>query len=157
SDIMDFARGRLGGGIPAQRRRMDLSEVCKHTVEELAAAYPNKTIQFHADGNNWGRWDADRVAQVISNLVSNAVQHGQKDTPIETTVADAGEHVELSVHNQGPPIPTELIPVLFEPFHRGAGLGLGLFIVKAILDAHGASITVRSTATEGTTFCIRWP
>jgi signal transduction histidine kinase len=102
---------------------------------------------------------------VLTNLLSNALSYSPPDTPV--TVRTRGEDgtVLLEEHNQGAPIPAERLPQLFEPLERGAaqqdrmgrGIGLGLFIVRHIVEAHGGSITVRSGAKEGTTFTVHLP
>jgi len=116
-------------------------------------------------GNLNGAWDANRLEQLLSNLGGNAIEHGARDTPINIRVHDAGEEVLLEMHNQGPPIPSELLPFVFAPFRQGSaqegamagGLGLGLYISDQIVRAHGGSIVARSTAAEGTTFSVRVP
>jgi signal transduction histidine kinase len=122
---------------------------------------PDRRIELEVLGDAHGTWDPGRMAQVISNLVSNAVAHGAPYAPVTVQIDATGDdHVDLSVHNEGPPIPPELLPVLFEPFRRGTGdksprgLGLGLYIVRQLVEAHGGTVDVRSTAPEGTTFTI---
>ncbi|WP_224362795.1 sensor histidine kinase [Hyalangium versicolor] len=169
-DILDFARSRLGGGIPVTRQRMNMAEVCRVALEELQVTFPERQLLFDVQGDTWGEWDPDRVAQVLSNLVFNALQHGREDTPIRTTLRDGGDHVMLEVSNLGDPIPDELMPRLFDPFKRrpedqrphegksGArSLGLGLHIVRQIALAHEGDVQVRSNLQEGTRFTVRWP
>jgi signal transduction histidine kinase len=138
--------------------------LCEEVVEEMKQAHPDRAIRVEAAGDLRGDWDPDRVEQVISNLIGNAVTHGTG--PVRVTGRDEGDEVVTTVHNQGPAIPAAAIPTLFEPFTRPApaaegarrkGLGLGLFIAGEIVQAHGARISVTSTAGEGTTFTIRWP
>jgi len=170
NDILDFARSRLGGGIPVTRQRMNMGEVCKTSLEELQVTFPERQFLFEVQGDTWGEWDPDRVAQVLSNLVFNALQHGKEDAPVRTTLRDAGAQVVLQVHNQGDPIPEELRPRIFDPFkrhpedqrpHEGKGgarsLGLGLHIVQQIVLAHEGQVEVLSSAQEGTCFTVRWP
>jgi PAS domain S-box-containing protein len=170
NDILDFARSRLGGGIPVTRQRMNMAEVCRTTIEELQVTFPERQFHFEAQGDTWGEWDPDRVAQVLSNLVFNALQHGQEDAPVRTTLRDAGSLVVLEVHNRGDPIPEHLLPRIFDPFKRhpedqrphegksGArSLGLGLHIVQQIVLAHEGQVLVRSSAQEGTCFTVHWP
>lgn len=162
-DILDFARSRLGGGLPVARQPMDLAEVARATLEELQVTYPDRQLLMDARGDTHGQWDPDRVTQVLGNLVVNALQHGRPGTPVRVTTRGEGPDVMLEVHNEGGPIPAELQPRLFEAFHgspRTAGnksLGLGLFIVQQIAQAHGGDVWVRSSAAEGTTFTVRWP
>jgi PAS domain S-box-containing protein len=155
-DLLDFARSRLGGGFPIQRRRMDLRQVCEQIVEELEFAW-TRSIPVDAQGDLWGSWDPDRIAQVISNLVGNALQHSQGD--VRVTLRGDGDSVVLETWNGGPPIPPEVVPHLFEPGRRDArssGLGLGLFIVQQIVLAHGGHMDVRS-GEEGTVFRVALP
>jgi PAS domain S-box-containing protein len=163
-DLLDFARGRLAGGIPIAPRPCDLQTVCSGVVQEVQQAHPGREIRFEAAGDLRGEWDADRVEQVVSNLVANAVTHGTG--LVRLTVRADGEEVVTTVHNEGHPIPAAVLPILFEPFTRPApetegarsnGLGLGLYIASEIVHAHGAAISVTSTASQGTTFTIRWP
>ncbi len=169
-DILDFARIRLGGGIPVTRQRMHMAEVCRATLEELQVAFPERQLLFEAHGDTWGEWDPDRVAQVLGNLVFNAIQHGQVDAPVRTTVRATDAAVLLEVWNAGEPIPAELLPRLFDPFkrrpedrrpHEGRGgarsLGLGLHIVRQIALAHGGEVQVHSSAEAGTSFTVHWP
>lgn len=166
SDVLDFARGRLGGGFPIERQRVNLHEICRRVVDELHVANPERELLFEAKGDGWGDWDPDRVAQAVSNLVGNALQHGASDAPVEVRLTDDPEGVRVEVKNQGRPIPPELLPVIFEPF-RGAGdnpehagqknLGLGLWIVQEIIHAHGGAVEVHSSQAEGTRFITHWP
>ncbi|WP_241758930.1 PAS domain-containing protein [Pyxidicoccus parkwayensis] len=167
NDILDFARSRLGGGIPVSRQRMNLAEVCQATLEELQVSHPERQLVFEAHGDTWGQWDPDRVSQVLGNLVANAIQHGQEGAPVRTVVRGEPDEVVLQVHNLGEPIPAELRARIFDPFKMHPGprdaekqkrsLGLGLYIVSQIAGVHGGRVEVRSTAEEGTTFTVYWP
>jgi PAS domain S-box-containing protein len=159
-DLLDFTRSRLGGGFPIHPRRVSLREVCEHTIEELEFAHPSRGIRFQAEGDPWGSWDPDRMAQVVSNLVGNALQHSPGESPVEVTLRDAGDSVVLETHNGGAPIPPEVLPHIFDPGRRGAGsggLGLGLFIVQQIVLAHGGDISAGSTAKDGTRITVTLP
>lgn len=156
--LLLFARGRLGGGIPLTSRECDLAALCRTEVEETRQAYPGRAISCTTSGNLVGAWDPDRLEQLLANLISNAVAHGAD--PIRVQAHGNGDHVTMSVHNQGPPIASELLPLLFEPFRsrsHSEGLGLGLYIVSEIARAHRGSIAVRSVEGEGTTFTITLP
>jgi signal transduction histidine kinase len=162
--LRDLTRARLAGGIAVQPTPgTDLGEVVRATVEELRTAHPSAALVLRCDGIVHGTWDPDRMAQVASNLVANGIMHGAG--PVEVRVRDAGTHATLQVHNGGPPIPSDLLPRIFEAFHRSApdgtarprGLGLGLFIAERIVAAHGGTIQVRSTEAEGTTFNVTLP
>ena len=158
-DILDFARGRLGGGIPLNRQAVDLATLCREIIDEVEAVYPAARIEVRMEGELRGSWDRARIEQALSNLVVNAIQHGVGDVVL-TLSARAGDHVVVTVRNDGPAIPAEQLPNLFDAFQRGdrspAGLGLGLFIVREIVSAHEGTIDVASSP-EGTTFTLRLP
>ncbi len=161
--VLDLTRSRLGGGIPVRPERLDLHELARKVVDELKVAHPEAAFRLQSEGDAWGRWDPDRLAQVLSNLGGNAVQHGA-EAPVTVTVSGAPDAVSLSVHNSGPPIPAECVDTLFDAFRGGtrtpagsSGLGLGLYITREIVRAHGGSILVRSSGTLGTTFTVVLP
>jgi signal transduction histidine kinase len=164
SQLLDFTRARLGGGISVERRATDLAGICAEVIAEVQMAHPDRALIFKADDDTRGVWDRQRLAQVVSNLIGNAIQYGKPDGTIDVRVGDCGEDVSLAVHNQGPPIPAELLPSIFDPFRRGGvyakqndGLGLGLFIVREMVRAHHGEIAAHSTEGEGTTFSVRLP
>jgi signal transduction histidine kinase len=154
--LLDFTRARFGMGFPVHPTDADMGELGAHLVDEVRTAHPDRMIRFEAHGSLRGCWDVVRVAQVLSNLVGNAVQHG-KD-PIVVEARDAGDVVLLSVRNGGQPIPEAKRAALFQPFRKSddsKGVGLGLFIAQQIVRSHGGSIDVASTP-EATTFTTRW-
>jgi PAS domain S-box-containing protein len=167
SDLLDFARGRLGGGIPISARLVDLGMLCREVVEELEAGRPGREVVLKAEGNLQGEWDADRLSQLLINLGKNALDYSPEATRVRFTLQDEGETLRLEVHNEGTPIPPERLASIFEPFRRfvedeghspaSSGLGLGLYIVEQIVRAHGGTLSVRSTAEEGTIFTVRLP
>jgi PAS domain S-box-containing protein len=162
--LLDITRVRAGGGIPLEPCETNLGELCTQAIAELEVAYPSWTLKLETAGDLDGVWDPDRLEQVVSNLVSNAGQHGRADGIVTVRLdGRAPDSVTLEVHNHGT-LPDAVRPSLFDPF-RGArsrrdssrGLGLGLFIVKAVATAHGGSVDVRSTPAEGTSFQVRLP
>lgn len=161
-DLLDFTRARMGAGIPITRRDVDLESECRKTVDEIAAFYPDSKLSFQATGKTRGSWDGARIAQALSNLLGNAVQHGTRNGPIAATLRGEAERVELSVRNEGRPIPKAHLQDVFNPFRQlGPGqaksnVGLGLYIVQAIAAAHGGTVDVESSD-AGTTFTIRMP
>jgi PAS domain S-box-containing protein len=164
--LLDFTNARFKNGLPIARVPTDLREVCRRVVGEMRAAAPRRKIELELDGDGRGTWDPARIAQVVSNLLANAVEHGAKDGPVRVSVGVDGADAVLEVENEGPPIAPELLPVIFEPFCgrlalRGAsgarGLGLGLYIVREVVTAHGGSVAVDSSAERGTTFTVRLP
>ena len=145
---------------------MDLAPVCQQVIAELQAIHPDCTLQFESKGDLHGEWDSDRLSQVISNLVANAMQYGCEDGPVSVVAQAHDEEVVLRVHNEGPPISEGVIKKLFEPMVRRptpngdkniTGLGLGLYIAREIVTAHGGTIGVTSPEKEGTTFTVQLP
>lgn len=165
SDLLELARVRLGSGITIHPAPTCMRRICKNVVEEMRAAFPNRTFQLNGDDELPGEWDEAKLNQVVSNLISNAVQHGASHSTVTITATSSSDGTEVSVHNEGPPIPPHMIPKLFDSFYRlddrdadnSTGLGLGLYISKEIITAHGGTIEVRSSADEGTTFIVRLP
>ncbi|HSM81520.1 MAG TPA: HAMP domain-containing sensor histidine kinase [Nodosilinea sp.] len=168
SDLIDFASTGLGGSMPLTRGPVDLEKLCRKIFEGLSLAYPQRTLRFHPDGDLMGDWDAARLRQVVSNLMGNALQHGATEGPVELSVAANGSTAVLTVHNEGPPIPPEMLTTIFDPLTRHAmpastarrvsgSIGLGLYIVREIVVAHGGTVEVASTAQAGTTFTVCLP
>jgi PAS domain S-box-containing protein len=165
-DLLDFAQARAGATIPIQRHRLRLGELVHQIVDEIQLGYPGRTIGVDEEGDTEGEWDPDRIAQIVANLVGNALQHSPSGSPVGVLVAGEPQTVVLTVHNEGPPIPDETMASLFDPYKRGArssgaklgeGVGLGLFITKSLVDAKGGTIAVSSTPHGGTTFQVRLP
>ncbi|ATB29220.1 PAS domain-containing sensor histidine kinase [Melittangium boletus] len=164
-DLLDFTQARLGMGIPLTPRASDLEALVRQGVEEVGASAPGREFRLSAEGDLRGTWDPDRLAQVVANLLSNAAKYSPGDTPIGITLRGEEAQVTLEVHNQGDPIPERLRARLFEPMQRGApgadttsrSVGLGLYIVKHLVEAHGGSVSARSVGGEGTRFTVRLP
>jgi PAS domain S-box-containing protein len=163
-DLLDFARVRGGGTLPIQRQRTSLEDACRAVVDELQVAYPERSLLLETRGDMHGEWDADRLGQLVSNLLVNALTHGAEEEPVRVRLDGEAPELVLEVLNQGPPIPPELLPRIFEPYTRASsggdalkGVGLGLFIVHEIATAHGGHITVSSTAETGTVFRVTLP
>jgi signal transduction histidine kinase len=151
-DLLDLAREREGAGIPVEPRSADLRSTCQQIIDELKPIAPGREITLDCDADGLGTWDEHRILQAISNLASNAVQHGTPGSPVRMRITGDEHRAAVEIHNDGT-IPGELMPHLFEPFrsahnqgHRGDGLGLGLFIAKAIARAHGGELEVDSSA-----------
>lgn len=162
--VLDFARVNAGTGIPLSPQPIDLAEVCAAVIDELQGLHPGRVIEVKELGRSSGSWDLDRLSQVFSNLVGNALAYGDPAEPIRLLITEDQDHVVVRVHNMGPPIPPEIMPTVFDPFRRAKpihagdrGLGLGLYITKEIVCGHGGTIDVRSTPEDGTTFRIRLP
>lgn len=161
-EVMDFARGRLGGGIEVDRSPDSLAPTLRHVVDELRAAFPDRTIEATFDIAVPVTVDRQRIGQLLSNLLANALSHDKTNAAVRVIAKTTGPIFELSVTNGGPAIPAEIRKRLFAPFARGAdraaneGLGLGLYIVAEIARAHEGTIDVEST--DGTTtFTFRMP
>jgi PAS domain S-box-containing protein len=162
SDLLDLSRERHGGGIPIHPAPASLDDIVRQVADEIATA-SGRPIAIEGDPAASGTWDAHRVAQAVSNLLGNAVQHGPAGSPVSARVGVDGDRAILDVHNDGA-IPPEALPTLFEPFGvspgsrtRKKGLGLGLFIAEAIARAHGGTIRVDSTPERGTWFRLALP
>jgi len=160
ADVLDFARGHLGAGIPAVPNVCDMAAICRVVVEEARAAYPERSIDLSTRGDLQGTWDESRVNQALGNLVRNAIEHGQDPITVAVWEAEDREAVFTRVVSHGPAIPDDTLRTLFDAFshvkqdHR-SGLGLGLYIVAQIARAHGAACEVASSDRE-TAFTIRW-
>jgi len=162
-DMLDLTRARLGGGIPLRRQETDLSQIVQRVIQEAQVSFPQGRFEMRLEGELSGYWDADRLAQVTSNLVGNAIEHGDQKDPIEITLnGTRSERVILSVTNSGV-VPAEILPHLFDPFRggqrhlgRSEGLGLGLYIVQQIAVAHRGEVDVK-TDDNRTTFRVEFP
>ncbi|HEU5075324.1 MAG TPA: GAF domain-containing protein, partial [Polyangiaceae bacterium] len=162
--LLDFTRARTGGGIELSRRASDLGELCNDVLGEFELSHPEWKIECAMTGDLSGNWDADRLLQVLSNLVGNAGQHGDAGGLISVRLDGShSDHVSLQIHNDGP-VPESLVPQLFDPFRaprqgrgRSGGLGLGLYIVRELVQAHGGSVEVSSSRALGTTFSVQLP
>jgi signal transduction histidine kinase len=158
--VLAFAVARVKGSIPVSLAEADLSAIAHHFVSDLEATVAER-VRFEVLGDSKGRWDPDRMAQVVSNLVGNAVEHGDPKAPIVIRI-DGSEtnRVLLAIRNGGV-IPETALEDLFSPFKQssksGRGIGLGLYIVSLIVRAHGGEIAVHSKAAEGTSFEVRLP
>ncbi|MFL5303623.1 MAG: GAF domain-containing protein [Polyangia bacterium] len=162
--LLDFTRVRLGGGIAVVPVDTDLAAVVRQVMDELDQANPDRSLRLACHGDTAGRWDPDRLSQVFSNLVANAVRHGRPEHGVAVTVDGRGDRaVRVTVHNMGT-IPAERLPKLFEPLagsgrapDNSQGLGLGLFITRELVCAHGGAIEVWSDEAAGTTFTVMLP
>ena len=163
--ILDIARIRSGQSFDLRLEVADLRQVCQGVVDELRLiSRPDQAITLSIQGRPDARCDSDRIAQVLSNLIGNAIQYGTSG-PIDVAVREATpDAVAIEVHNFGPAIPKDVQAGLFEAFRRGtatgsyrSSIGLGLFIANEIVRAHGGSIAVRSPDRNGTTFSVVLP
>lgn len=162
-ELLDYTQARLGGGIPVLPAPTDLSELAAQIIDEVRAAHPERAIEYSSPAEVSGEWDRERIGQVLTNLLANALEHGKPGTTVRVELRAGLDCAQLAVTNEGEPIPAERLAGLFEPFRHGAargprrkGLGLGLYIVKQIVDAHGGTIEATSSGME-TRFVARLP
>jgi signal transduction histidine kinase len=160
-DIMDFARGRLGGGFPIRPEEHDVGDIVADVAGEMRSAHPDREILVHDGAGVVAEVDRPRFVQMLTNLVGNALEHSPSSEPVEIEVMADGDLVRIAVINAGETIPAEALPRLFEPYFRsgdpseGSGLGLGLYIAAEIARAHGGEI--RAESGERTTFTVELP
>jgi PAS domain S-box-containing protein len=163
-DLLDYTRVRAGRGLPIVLAPANLHDICRDAADEATSAYPERRVRLDLEGDGAGVWDADRIQQIVSNLIGNAVQHGRRGAPVDLSVHPlADERLSIEVRSQGDPIPESFLPHLFEPFRQGnrgrserKGIGLGLYIVAQITAAHGGSVMARSS-TDETVFQVVLP
>lgn len=169
TDLLEYTRTRLGAGIPIDRSVCDLGPVCEASLEDIRAGNPEQQFVQRMSGDLILQADAARMQQALSNLLSNAVQHGNRRSPVSLTADGEVDAIVVKVCNSGDPISPDVLQAIFEPLVQApnasseahersrTSLGLGLFIVREIVLAHGGSITVESSVAAGTVFTIRLP
>jgi signal transduction histidine kinase len=166
-DLLDVVRTRLGASMPLELQPTDAAVVCRQLVDDVRAIYPRRDIRFEASGDLNGVWDSARLNQLLTNLVRNAVQHGDAASPITVRAIGEEGHTVFEVHNFGEPIPSSKLPLIFEPLVRANGaaemraqadnLGLGLYIASTIAKAHSGTLSAESSRDKGTLFRSRLP
>ena len=169
TDLLEYTRTRLGAGIPIDRSACDLGPVCEASLEDIRTGNPKQQFVQQVSGDLCLQADAARMQQALSNLLSNAVQHGSQRSPVTLTAVGEVDAVIVKVINSGEPIPSGALAAIFEPLVQApnansegherskTSLGLGLFIVREIVLAHGGTISVESSMAAGTVFTIRLP
>ncbi|HEY1553308.1 MAG TPA: ATP-binding protein, partial [Kofleriaceae bacterium] len=163
TQLLDLTRVRVASGLTLQPRPLDLGELCQLVIDELCQGNPEARVELAMTGSLHGNWDGDRLAQVVSNLVGNAIEHGDARAAVQVQLDGRDRIVSMSIANRGAIAP-EVMATLFEPF-RGSrqrvektrGLGLGLYISKEIIVAHRGTLDVRSSQDDGTCFEIELP
>ena len=166
NDLLDFNRTRFGLGITVEPTEIDLAVVFADEVQQLRVAHPEAQIELSTTGDFHGFWDEHRLAQLLGNLVVNALKYGNRDTPVRIEVDGRATEVVFEVRNQGPRIAPPFLSQIFDPLKRGTeqqassgrdgSLGLGLYISRGIATAHGGDISVKSDERE-TIFTVRLP
>lgn len=166
SDLLELVRSRLGKSLPINPVPMDLAEAARRAIAEACAGNPECNPTLTVSGDTRGAWDTGRIDQLLQNLIGNALQHGSDPREVSVDLRGDAENVHLSVHNDGTPIPEDAIGTIFDPLVRSAdeelgqpstSLGLGLFIVKEVVTAHGGTIEVSSSEADGTLFSVTLP
>jgi signal transduction histidine kinase len=168
NNLLDFTRTQLGSPLPIKVARTDIVSLCLGAVEELRRNYPGRSIELTASGDREGMWDAPRIAQVFSNLIGNALQHGAHAEPVTVDLDCRSDEIVAKIKNKGAPIDGERMQSIFEPLVRFTeegwighsnenSLGIGLYITREIVQAHKGVIQANSSDGEGTTFTFRLP
>jgi len=167
-DMLDYTRTRLGMRLPIEPSSVDLGAVLVESMDQLQASTPGADLRCEYKGDLSGRWDAGRLAQLLTNLVGNAVQHGAPGKPVTIRARSGTDAVLLTIHNEGPPIAPAMQERIFNPLMRAVveeaelpsrtgSLGLGLYIAREIARAHGGDIGVASSSESGTLFTVMLP
>lgn len=167
NDLLDVTRARFGAGLPVVRAMMNMGIVAEQIVNEVRVVHPHRTIELSMSGVLVGEWDKARIGQIFSNLLNNAMQYGSHSAPVRVGLKGDPKVVTLTVGNDGVPIPAEKIKMIFDPLTRAVtdqdvmptsgNLGLGLYITKEVVLAHGGTIEVTSLEMDGTIFTARFP
>ena len=165
--LLDFTRGRLGGGIPITRAGMNMGKLVHDVLNEVLAAHPNRKIKVNARGALTGQWDCERMSQVVTNLLGNALEHGLDRSLVSVDVQGSDDEVTIAVFNHGTVIPEDQLDGIFNAMKMqaapnkstgsSANLGLGLYIADRIVHAHEGRIEVSSSEERGTTFTVHLP
>ena len=168
-DLLEYTRSRLGRAIPISPEPTSMAQICRIAYDEARAAHPERIFRLETSDRLEGQFDTDRLHQVISNLLSNAVQYGARNQPITLRAYGDADRVTVQVKNHGHPIPADQLQVIFNPLVRLPGgasgpdegrstsLGLGLFIARTIVLGHGGTLEVESSDRAGTVFTARLP
>ncbi|MFL6660315.1 MAG: ATP-binding protein [Massilia sp.] len=168
TDLIDFTRTQLGRDLPISAKDGDLVTVCRQIVSELRTVHGQRQITLKEPHQLLALFDEDRIAQMLSNLIGNALQYGSADAPIVVTLAGTSDMATISVNNRGPTIAADKLATIFDPLVRLASadqeraeentsLGIGLFIARQIAHAHGGQISVTSSDADGTSFTLTMP
>lgn len=165
--LLDFTRSRLGGGIPVTPASMNMGKLVHEVVNEVMAAHPGRKIQVNARGALTGEWDSERMTQVLTNLLGNALEYGSVGTAVAVDIQGTDDEVTIAVHNRGVAIPEDQLDGIFNAMKQqtaavksnsqSANLGLGLYIADRIVHAHKGTIQVESSEERGTTFTVHLP
>jgi signal transduction histidine kinase len=168
-DLLEYTRTRLGRAIPISPEAGSMEHICRIAYDEIRAAHPERIFRLETSGDLEGRFDGERFQQVLSNLLGNAVRHGERSQPITLSARGDPEKVTVQVRNHGRPIPPDQLQVIFNPLVQipsalvdedsepAASLGLGLYIAREIVTMHGGTMVAESSEGNGTVFSARLP
>ena len=162
-DLVDYAQAQAEGRLHIAPREVDFHELCVRVLASLSSVHPERPVSYQRGEEGRGHWDPDRLEEVLENLLVNALKYGASDRPVYVGWYAEATELVLKVHNDGQPIPAAVLPHVFDPFRRGEehgvrdSLGLGLYIVRQIVAAHGGRVEVRSDRETGTTFVVHLP
>jgi signal transduction histidine kinase len=166
-DLLEYTRTRLGRAIPIATERTSMEQVCRLAYDEIRAAHPERIFRLETSGELEGQFDGERIQQVLSNLLTNAVRHGGRSQPITLSAHGESEKITVQVKNYGRRIPADQLQVIFNPLVQipaladdtspPTGLGLGLYIAHEIVAMHGGTIVAESSDKDGTVFSARLP
>jgi signal transduction histidine kinase len=168
-DLLEYTRARLGRSIPISPQAVSMKEICSIALDEIRAVHPERTFNLETSGDLNGRFDSERLQQVLSNLLSNAVQHGAPRQPITLSAHGEGDAISVRVRNFGRSIPSDQLQVIFDPLVQiphedgedvsgaSTSLGLGLYIAHEIVAMHGGTLVAESSEKEVTVFIARLP
>jgi signal transduction histidine kinase len=167
NNLLDVTRARFGAGLSVSRSMMNMGFVAQQIIDEIRVVNPGRTIELSMSGSLVGEWDKARIGQVFSNLLGNAIQYSFQGSPVKVQITGSANTVILVVGNDGIPIPPEKLKMIFDPLTRGlqdesgfpvfGNLGLGLYITKEVVVAHGGTIEVSSSDRDGTVFMVQFP
>jgi signal transduction histidine kinase len=173
NDLIDFTRTHLGPGIPIRVKQGSVVAVCEEVVNEARTFHPERLIELHVPAKLEAIFDDNRIAQVLSNLIGNAIQYGSPDAPVTVSLTSNGDDIVVAVNNRGTTIAVDKVARIFHPMVRIAAnanvnsvesdytertsLGIGLYISREIVHAHGGEVSVASNAADGTTFTVTMP
>ena len=170
ADLLDYTRSRLGAGIPIERSPCDVGDVCREALDSIQSSYPGHRFVLNTEGDLKADVDSAKLEQALGNLLANAAQHGEPDGQVGLSVSGGADAIVLKVSNRGSPIPADALRSVFEPLTQlptsaddkpdersQTSMGLGLFIVREIVNGHLGAVTVESSFENGTVFTIQLP
>ena len=168
-DLLEYTRTRLGRAIPIAPKATSMKEICSLAVDEIRAVHPERVFKLETSGELYGQFDSDRLQQVLSNLLNNAVQHGTASEPITMSAHGDSQKITVRVRNYGRRIPADQLQVIFNPLVQiprervredsddSTSLGLGLYIAHEIVAMHGGNMVAESSEEHGTVFSAHLP